>query len=145
MKHDEEHLTTMAESIFRSATMQRYQFFLQNDAAYDCMSMLGDLGCIQFKDVSNVTFYSYLKACILNIYVQLNADINSFQRTFVNDVRRCDEMERKLRFLYCEVKKVGIPIAEDDTNPEAPQPKEFSNLEVCLNAKSRTFFLSRYL
>lgn len=29
--------------------------------------------------------------------LQLNAEMNAFQRKFVNEVRRCDEMERKLR------------------------------------------------
>ena len=28
---------------------------------------------------------------------QLNANVNAFQRKFVNEVRRCEEMERKLR------------------------------------------------
>ena len=28
---------------------------------------------------------------------QLNPDVNAFQRKFVNEVRRCEEMERKLR------------------------------------------------
>ena len=27
---------------------------------------------------------------------QLNPDVNAFQRKFVNEVRRCEEMERKL-------------------------------------------------
>ena len=26
----------------------------------------------------------------------MNPDVNAFQRKFVNEVRRCDEMERKL-------------------------------------------------
>ena len=33
--------------------------------------------------------------------LQLNPDVNAFQRKFVNEVRRCDEMERKLSmFLF---------------------------------------------
>lgn len=29
--------------------------------------------------------------------MQLNQSVNAFQRKFVNEVRRCEEMERKLR------------------------------------------------
>jgi len=29
--------------------------------------------------------------------LQLNPSVNAFQRKFVNEVRRCEEMERKLR------------------------------------------------
>ena len=32
---------------------------------------------------------------------QLNSEINTFQRYFVNEVRRCEEMERKLRTCVC--------------------------------------------
>ena len=34
--------------------------------------------------------------------LQLNPDVNAFQRKFVNEVRRCEEMERKLS-KYCKV------------------------------------------
>lgn len=33
--------------------------------------------------------------CVL--ILQLNPDVNVFQRKFVNEVRRCEEMDRKLR------------------------------------------------
>lgn len=97
-------------SLFRSQEMTLCQLFLQSEAAYACVSELGELGLVQFRD--------------------LNPDVNAFQRKFVNEIRRCDEMERILRFLDNEVRKDGIPILETGENPEAPQPREMIDLEA---------------
>lgn len=35
----------------------------------------------------------------------MNPNVNAFHRNFVNEVKRCDEMERKLRFLEEQVLK----------------------------------------
>lgn len=43
----------MPETRFRSETVHLYQLFLQEEAAFDCLSKLGELGCVEFKDVSN--------------------------------------------------------------------------------------------
>ena len=72
------------------------QLFLQSEAAYACVSELGELGLVQFRD--------------------LNPDTSAFQRKFVNEVRRCDEMERKLRFLEKEIKKDDIPMMDSGEN-----------------------------
>ncbi|XP_077993594.1 V-type proton ATPase 116 kDa subunit a 1-like [Glandiceps talaboti] len=97
-------------SLFRSEEMTLAQLFLQSEASYACVSELGELGMVQFRD--------------------LNPDVNAFQRKFVNEVRRCDEMERKLRFLEKEIKKAEIPISDTDDNPPAPPPREMIDLEA---------------
>ncbi|XP_062124635.1 V-type proton ATPase 116 kDa subunit a 1 isoform X6 [Drosophila sulfurigaster albostrigata] len=97
-------------SLFRSEEMALCQLFLQSEAAYACVSELGELGLVQFRD--------------------LNPDVNAFQRKFVNEVRRCDEMERKLRYLEKEIKKDGIPMLDTGESPEAPQPREMIDLEA---------------
>ncbi|KAL8619231.1 hypothetical protein ACOMHN_050012 [Nucella lapillus] len=96
-------------SIFRSEEMTLCQFFLQSEAAYACVSELGELGLVQFKD--------------------LNPDVNAFQRKFVNEVRRCEEMERKLRYAEKEITKEKLKIYNYGENPKAPAPKEMVDLE----------------
>uniref|UniRef100_A0A671LXR7 V-type proton ATPase subunit a n=1 Tax=Sinocyclocheilus anshuiensis TaxID=1608454 RepID=A0A671LXR7_9TELE len=63
-------------SLFRSEEMCLAQLFLQSGSAYDCISELGELGLVEFRD--------------------LNPSVNSFQRKFVNEIKRCEEMERIL-------------------------------------------------
>lgn len=62
--------------------------------------------------------------------LQLNANVNAFQRKFVSEVRRCDELERKLRYIEVEVKKENLHIPEIEDLPNAPNPREITDLEV---------------
>lgn len=96
--------------LFRSEEMTLAQLFLQSEAAYCCVSELGELGKVQFRD--------------------LNPDVNVFQRKFVNEVRRCEEMDRKLRFVEKEIKKANIPILDTGENPEVPFPRDMIDLEA---------------
>lgn len=42
---------------------------------------------------------------------QLNPDLTPFQRRYVTYVKRCDELERKVRFFTQEIDKFGIEIS----------------------------------
>uniref|UniRef100_A0A8C8GP92 V-type proton ATPase subunit a n=1 Tax=Oncorhynchus tshawytscha TaxID=74940 RepID=A0A8C8GP92_ONCTS len=63
-------------SLFRSEEMCLTQLFLQSGSAYDCISELGEMGMVEFRD--------------------LNPSVNLFQRKFVTELKRCEEMERIL-------------------------------------------------
>ncbi|KAG5840337.1 hypothetical protein ANANG_G00187730 [Anguilla anguilla] len=111
-------------SLFRSEEMCLSQLFLQSGSAYDCISELGEMGLVEFRD--------------------LNPSVNSFQRKFVSEIKRCDEMERILGYLLREIKKADIPLPEGDVNPVAPLPKhvmlimeQLQRLEVELSEVTR--------
>ncbi|TFK02831.1 V-type proton ATPase 116 kDa subunit a isoform 4 [Platysternon megacephalum] len=98
-------------SMFRSEEMCLTQLFLQVEAAYCCVAELGELGLVQFRD--------------------LNVNVNSFQRKFVNEVRRCESLERILRFLENEMEN-EIVIFKPEKYPETPLPREMIDLETVL-------------
>ncbi|XP_066146363.1 V-type proton ATPase 116 kDa subunit a 1 [Euwallacea fornicatus] len=99
-------------AMFRSEEMALAQLFIQPESAYFAVSELGEVGCVQFRD--------------------LNKDVNLFQRKFVSEVRRCDEMERKLRFIESEVRKDCVTIPDVSELPKAPIPREIIDLEAHL-------------
>lgn len=100
-------------SMFRSEKMTLCQVFLAPEAAYNNMADLGELGCVQFRD--------------------LNQDVTNFQRKFVNEVRRCDEMERQVRYITRELETDGIKLEDVyDNIPGAPNPREVYELEANL-------------
>ncbi|XP_016044621.2 V-type proton ATPase 116 kDa subunit a 4 [Erinaceus europaeus] len=98
-------------SVFRSEEMCLSQLFLQVEAAYCCVAELGELGLVQFKD--------------------LNSNVNNFQRKFVNEVRRCESLERILRFLEKEMEN-EIQIQISEKYPLTPLPREMITLETVL-------------
>uniref|UniRef100_A0A8C1B145 V-type proton ATPase subunit a n=1 Tax=Cyprinus carpio carpio TaxID=630221 RepID=A0A8C1B145_CYPCA len=108
-------------SLFRSEDMCLAQLFLQSGSAYDCVSELGELGLVEFRD--------------------LNPSVSSFQRKFVSEIKRCEEMERILGFLLREIKKEDIPLPEEEVNPAAPLPKhvmeQLQRLELELSEVTR--------
>uniref|UniRef100_A0A8C9WZT8 V-type proton ATPase subunit a n=1 Tax=Sander lucioperca TaxID=283035 RepID=A0A8C9WZT8_SANLU len=63
-------------SLLRGEEMCLAQLFLQSGSAYDCINELGELGLVEFRD--------------------LNPGVNAFQRKHVNEIKKCEEMERIL-------------------------------------------------
>ncbi|XP_061411967.1 V-type proton ATPase 116 kDa subunit a 1-like [Lethenteron reissneri] len=100
----------MQGSLFRSEEMCLAQLYLQYESAYCCISELGELGLVQFRD--------------------LNGRVSAFQRKFVNEVKRCEELERILRFLDKQMSAAGVKAVPDDQDQEAPLPKVMIDLEV---------------
>jgi len=77
-------------SWWRSEEMTYVSLILSEEAAPTVVRELGILGCLQFTDLS--------------------PDLTPFQRRYVSYIKRCDEMERKIRFLHSEVKKMNVKI-----------------------------------
>eukprot|EP00796_Vickermania_ingenoplastis_P009727 gene9727-6815_t len=74
--------------LWRSEDMLLLSLRMQREVAHDAVLKLGEVGQFQFED--------------------LNANVSAFQRDFVQEVRRCDEMDRRIRFILEEMKKAGI-------------------------------------
>ncbi|CAA7260879.1 unnamed protein product [Cyclocybe aegerita] len=72
-------------SLLRSEEMSLVQLFVPTEVAHDTVYELGELGNVQFKD--------------------LNPNVNPFQRSFVGEIRRVDEMGRRVRFFASQIAK----------------------------------------
>lgn len=68
--------------------MELVQMTMQREAAHNIVAALGELGLVEFHD--------------------LNESMNAFQRQFATEIRRCDELERKLRFFEHELRRTPI-------------------------------------
>ncbi|KAL0370054.1 UNVERIFIED_CONTAM: V-type proton ATPase subunit a1 [Sesamum angustifolium] len=89
--------------LMRSEKMMFAQLIIPVESAHRAVSYLGELGLLQFRD--------------------LNDDKSPFQRTFVNQVKRCAEMSRKLRFFKDQIHKAGLmpsphPLSQPDIELE---------------------------
>ncbi|GAB2275059.1 V-type proton ATPase subunit a1 [Dionaea muscipula] len=98
-----------AMDLMRSEKMSFVQLIIPVESAHRAVSYLGELGLLQFRD--------------------LNADKSPFQRTFVNQVKRCAEMLRKLRFFKDQISKAGLVISGQ---PPMRPIHEVEDLEIQL-------------
>jgi len=102
---------------FRSEPMEYISLIINEDASHDCLEDLGKLGIIQFTD--------------------LNPDLTPFQRRYVSYVKRCDELERKIRYISAEIEKFDLVCASAgtveeflDSNPLVSSTGEESNGKI---------------
>ncbi|XP_020028056.1 V-type proton ATPase 116 kDa subunit a 3 [Castor canadensis] len=96
-------------SMFRSEEVALVQLFLPTAAAYTCVSQLGELGLVEFRD--------------------LNASVSAFQRRFVVDIRRCEEVEKTFTFLQEEVHRAGLLLPRPEGRLPAPPPRDLLRIQ----------------
>ena len=82
-------------SLFRSEPVIRCQLILQSESAYQCVAELGEIEAVQFLDS--------------------NPEMSTFQRKFVADIKRCEELERILRYFWQEARKENIDPSDPGT------------------------------
>lgn len=68
--------------------MEYVTLMVQEDTAHDCIARLGRMGVFQFAD--------------------LNPELTPFQRRYVTVLKRCDEMERKIRAFYTALSSASV-------------------------------------
>ncbi|KAJ1654731.1 H(+)-transporting V0 sector ATPase subunit a [Dispira simplex] len=103
-------------SLFRSEEMTLIQLYIPTEIAKPTVSELGELGAVEFRD--------------------LNSETAAFHRTFVNEIKRLDEMERKLRFLTANIDKHEIPVQpsmDSGLTRRARSPQEIDEMDEMLS------------
>jgi V-type H+-transporting ATPase subunit a len=87
--------------------MSLVQLFVPTEVAHDTVAELGELGNVQFKDVRSILRFTtpLLNPTLFCASHQLNPSVNPFQRSFVGEIRRIDEMSRRVRFFSSQIAK----------------------------------------
>lgn len=82
------------EAIFRSAEMSLVEFYISQEMGREAVYTLGQLGLVQFRD--------------------LNSRVRPFQRTFVNEIRALDNVQRQYRYFFSLLQKHNINLYLDE-------------------------------
>lgn len=76
--------------MFRSQAMGYYNLIIPRESAWEIMNRLGELGALHFVD--------------------LNKNNGALAQDLVKPMKRCDEIENKLKFIEGEMKKFGLEL-----------------------------------
>lgn len=99
--------------------MSLVQFYIPSEVARDCVAILGDMGDVQLKD--------------------MNKNVNSFQRSFVKEIRNFDQCDKQINYLSSLIKKQNIKIHTRDFDhlikPPSIDFQQFSNSESHLTSR----------
>ncbi|KAI6179364.1 V-type proton ATPase subunit a [Aphelenchoides besseyi] len=96
-------------SLLRSELMSLCQVFLQPDSAFISVAQLGELGICQFRD--------------------LNSEVSSYNRKYMIEVKRCDEMQRQIKMVEEAVNELNFEIPFAPSSLPAPLPRDMNDLE----------------
>ncbi|KAK5018439.1 H(+)-transporting V0 sector ATPase subunit a [Cryomyces antarcticus] len=93
--------------------MSLTQLYIANEIGREVASALGELGVMAFRD--------------------LNSETSAFQRTFTQEIRRLDNVERQLRYFHAQMDKASIPMRsiyefENINTLAAPSASEIDEL-----------------
>ena len=111
--------------MWRSQKMTLVQMIVQNDAAHAVVNKLGQTGIVEFRDVRTRalplspchplrTQLFRPRASLRPLPAQLNAGTSFYKRSFVEEVRKCDELMRVLRGIADEYAASKITLPDKD-------------------------------
>jgi V-type H+-transporting ATPase subunit a len=80
------------QSLLRSEDMSLVHFYIPSELGHITIRKLGQLGVVQFNDV--------------------NENVNAFQRTFVDDIRKLQNIYTNIQYLKKQIVAEEIPLSE---------------------------------
>lgn len=82
---------------------------MQREAAHQTVERLGELGYVEFKDLSS--------------------HLNAFQRQYANEVKRCEELDRIIRYFDEQILKSEVTFASGENFPgDDEETNEYGNI-----------------
>ncbi|XP_063374075.1 V-type proton ATPase 116 kDa subunit a 1-like [Cydia amplana] len=123
--------------MLRSDPMTQCDMFLPPDVAFMVLSNLGEMECVQFIDVSITIISLYGLLTPYYFLLQLNEQLNAFQRAYVLEICRIAEIERKLRYISDKMRDDDIYIPKLNDNPSALELHETNTYETVIEKWER--------
>jgi V-type H+-transporting ATPase subunit a len=91
---NEEPTLFRSEPMVLTQVLETNKLYIPLEIAPQTVAELGELGQLEIND--------------------LNPNVNAFQRTFVNEIKRLNDLERKLRFLTAQAEKAQVTVRASD-------------------------------